>query len=148
MGAICESKFDCVGRGVAMVGRVVTGAHYGIRDWLMQRVTAVLMVIYIIFVVCFVVLHSYIQENTWVGLDHDMWTWLFSGFWMRAISLLFWVSVFYHAWIGVRNIVMDYVKSARVRLAIYVLAVLLLLLYSVWVVQILWGHDGSGKAYL
>ena len=47
-----------------------------------------------------------------------------------------------------RNIVMDYVKSARVRLAIYVLAVVLLLLYSVWVVQILWGHDGSGKAYL
>jgi succinate dehydrogenase / fumarate reductase, membrane anchor subunit len=131
-----------------MVGRVVTGAHYGIRDWLMQRVTAVLMVTYIIFVVCFVVLHSYFQENTWVGLDHDMWRWLFSGFWMRAISLLFWVSVFYHAWIGVRNIVMDYVKSARVRLVIYVLAVVLLLLYSVWVVQILWGHDGSGKTYL
>lgn len=148
MGAICESRFDCVGRGVAMVGRVVTGAHYGIRDWLMQRVTAVLMVTYIIFVVCFVVLHSYIQENTWVDLDHDMWRWLFSGFWMRAISLLFWVSVFYHAWIGVRNIVMDYVKSARVRLVIYVLAVVLLLLYSVWVVQILWGHDGSGKTYL
>jgi len=61
---------------------------------------------------------------------------------------LFWVSVFYHAWIGVRNIVMDYVKSARVRLVIYVLAVVLLLLYSVWVVQILWGHDGSGKTYL
>lgn len=148
MGAICESRFDCVGRGVAMVGRVVTGAHYGIWDWLMQRVTAVLMVTYIIFVVCFVVLHSYIQENTWVDLDHDMWRWLFSGFWMRAISLLFWVSVFYHAWIGVRNIVMDYVKSARVRLVIYVLAVVLLLLYSVWVVQILWGHDGSGKTYL
>jgi len=61
---------------------------------------------------------------------------------------LFWASVFYHAWIGVRNIVMDYVKSARVRLVIYVLAVLLLLLYSAWVVQILWGHNGSGKAYL
>jgi len=29
-----------------MVNRIVVGAHYGLRDWLMQRVTAVIMLAY------------------------------------------------------------------------------------------------------
>jgi succinate dehydrogenase / fumarate reductase membrane anchor subunit len=47
--------------------------------------------------------------------------------------------VFYHAWIGVRDVVMDYVKSAALRLAIYAGVILSLLLYVIWSVQILWG---------
>jgi len=58
---------------------------------------------------------------------------------MRSFSLLFLFAVFYHAWIGVRDIVMDYVKPAKIRLVIYVLVILALLLYSIWAVQILWG---------
>ena len=36
-----------------MVNRTVTGAHYGLRDWLAQRVTAVIMAVYtvVVFVV-------------------------------------------------------------------------------------------------
>lgn len=122
-----------------MVDRIVTGAHYGLRDWLVQRVTAVLMVLYVLFVAGYVVLHAGFVNNTWVGLDYNAWTGLFSNLVMRSFSLLFLFAVFYHAWIGVRDIVMDYVKSARVRLAIYVLVITSLLLYSIWAVQILWG---------
>jgi succinate dehydrogenase / fumarate reductase membrane anchor subunit len=122
-----------------MVDRIVTGAHYGLRDWLVQRVTAVLMVLYTLFVAGYVVLHSSFENNTWVGLDYNAWTGLFSNLVMRSFSLLFLFAVFYHAWIGVRDIVMDYVKSARARLAIYVLVITALLLYSIWAVQILWG---------
>lgn len=122
-----------------MVDRIVTGAHYGLRDWLVQRVTAVLMVAYVLFIVAYVVLNSSYVSNTWVGLDYNTWTGLFSNLLMRSFSLLFLFAVFYHAWIGVRDIVMDYVKSARIRLVIYVLVIMALLLYSVWAVQILWG---------
>jgi succinate dehydrogenase / fumarate reductase membrane anchor subunit len=122
-----------------MVDRIVTGAHYGLRDWLVQRVTAVLMVLYTLFVAGYVVLHSSFENNTWVGLDYNAWTGLFSNLVMRSFSLLFLFAVFYHAWIGVRDIVMDYVKSARTRLAVYVLVIVSLLLYSIWAVQILWG---------
>jgi len=122
-----------------MVDRIVTGAHYGLRDWLVQRVTAVLMVAYILVVVGYVVLNSRYVSNTWVGLDYNTWTRLFSNLVMRSFSLLFLFAVFYHAWIGVRDIVMDYVKSARIRLVIYVLVIMALLLYSIWAVQILWG---------
>lgn len=113
-----------------MVNRVVTGAHYGLRDWLVQRITAVVMVIYSLF------LAGYWLTQT---LTYDTWTALFSGNLMRTFSLLFLLSVFYHAWIGIRDIVMDYVKPASIRLLIHILVVLALLLYSIWSVQILWG---------
>jgi len=49
------------------------------------------------------------------------------------------LSLFYHAWIGVRDVVMDYVKPPGVRLLIHVLVIIALLLYAIWSVQILWG---------
>lgn len=114
-----------------MVDRIVTGAHYGLRDWLAQRLTAVLMVIYTLFIAGYVLLHP--------DMGYDRWTGLFSNQVMRSFTLLFLLTLYYHAWIGVRDIVMDYVKPAGIRLAIYVLVILALLLYTIWSVQILWG---------
>ena len=114
-----------------MVNRVVVGAHYGLRDWLIQRVTAVVMTVY-----C-VALGGYLLMQPHV--DYDVWTVLFSSQIVRTFTLLFLLSVFYHAWIGVRDAVMDYVKSAAVRLVIHVLVILMLLLYVIWSVEILWG---------
>jgi len=114
-----------------MVNRVVVGAHYGLRDWLVQRITAVVMA------VCSVALAGYLL---WKGrFDYDVWTGLFASQTVRTFSLLFLLSLFYHAWIGMRDIVMDYVKHAGVRLAIHTLVILALLLYVIWSVQILWG---------
>jgi len=114
-----------------MVNRVVVGAHYGLRDWLIQRITAVLMAVYL------VVLAAYLLMQPDPG--YDSWTGLFSSQAVRTFTLLFMLSLFYHAWVGIRDIVMDYVKSAAVRLVIHVLVVLALLLYAIWSVQILWG---------
>ncbi|MFH2139498.1 MAG: succinate dehydrogenase, hydrophobic membrane anchor protein [Pseudomonadota bacterium] len=114
-----------------MVNRIVTGAHYGLRDWLVQRVTAVVMAVYVSAVAGWALLQP--------ALGYDVWTELFSGNMMRSFSLLFLLSLFYHAWIGVRDIVMDYVKPASVRLLIHVSVILALILYVIWAVQILWG---------
>lgn len=114
-----------------MVSRNIVGAHYGLRDWLIQRVTAVVMVVYCVGMAIYLLWQPY--------LDYDVWTGLFSSLVVRTVTLLFLLSVFYHAWIGVRDIVMDYVKSAGVRLVIHVLVILALLLYVIWSVQILWG---------
>jgi succinate dehydrogenase / fumarate reductase membrane anchor subunit len=114
-----------------MLNRIVTGAHYGLRDWLVQRVTAVMMVLYTLSLVSYCLLQPV--------LDYNTWTLLFSSNVVRSLSLLFLLGVFYHAWIGLRNIVMDYVKPAFIRLLIYVLIILALLLYVIWSVQILWG---------
>jgi succinate dehydrogenase / fumarate reductase membrane anchor subunit len=114
-----------------MVNRVVTGAHYGLRDWLIQRITAVVMAAYIVVLAVYLLMQPY-----W---DYDVWTALFSSQMVRTFSLMFLLSLFFHAWIGVRDIVMDYIKPAGVRLVIHVLVILALLLYTIWSVQILWG---------
>ncbi len=113
-----------------MVSRVVTGAHYGLRDWLIQRITAALMAVYSVALAAYLMLQPY--------LDYDAWTMLFSNQIVRTFTFLFLLSVFYHAWIGVRDIVMDYVKPAGMRLAIHVAVILVLILYAIWAVQILW----------
>ena len=114
-----------------MVNRIVTGAHYGLRDWLVQRVTALVMAVYALVVVVYVLMQPSFGYDTWIDL--------FSGNIMRSFSMLFLLSLFYHAWIGVRDIVMDYVKPASIRLLIHVLVILALVLYTIWSVQILWG---------
>ena len=114
-----------------MVNRVVVGAHYGLRDWLVQRITAVVMTVYIVSLTGYLLLQP--------DLNYDVWTELFSSQAVRTFTLLFLMSLFYHAWIGVRDVVMDYVKSAAARLVTHVLVILLLVLYVIWSVQILWG---------
>ena len=114
-----------------MVNRIVSGAHYGLRDWLIQRITAVVMVLYTLALAGYLLLQPV--------LDYSTWTLLFSSNPVRSFSLLFLLSVFYHAWIGVRDIAMDYVKPALIRLFIHVLVILTLLLYAIWSVLILWG---------
>ena len=113
-----------------MVDRIVTGAHYGLRDWLMQRITAVMMAAYALAMSGWLLLHP--------SVDYDAWTGLFAGNVVRSFSLLFLLAVFCHAWVGVRDIVMDYIKCAGLRLAIYVVVILALILYAIWSVQILW----------
>ena len=112
-----------------MVNKNVTGAHYGLKDWLVQRVTAVVMAVCtIIFgVVYFVTCHQ----------DYFAWSYIFQSQWMRILTLLFFLSLFWHAWIGVRDIYMDYIKSTALRLGLQVITILVLVVYAVWMIQIL-----------
>ena len=98
-----------------MVKRIVVGAHYGLRDWIAQRVTAVVMALYTIyFAVC--VLSMPAWNNT-------EWRYLFMGGFMRFASFLFLMSLFFHAWVGVRDIFMDYVKPVGVRLGLHAVVI-------------------------
>ncbi len=113
-----------------MVNREVVGAHYGLRDWLAQRLTAIVMTLYTLM---FMVVVLRAPELGYAG-----WRGVFAPQWMKLATLLFLVSLFLHAWIGVRNIVMDYVKSGGLRLALYMLAIAWLVVCTGWSVQILW----------
>lgn len=113
-----------------MVKRVVVGAHYGLRDWLLQRVTAVIMVLYAL-------LFVFVLVGT-PSLQYPQWKALFANQWMRFATLLFLLSVYLHAWVGVRDILMDYVHPTGVRLGLQILVILALALYTVWAAQLLW----------
>ena len=113
-----------------MTHRQVVGAHYGLRDWLAQRITGGIIAVYA--VIAIVVLLSGRPIN------YAVWRDLFSHGWMRVATLLFAVSVAWHAWVGVRDIVMDYIKPDGLRLTLQVIVLLLIAVYLGWTVQILW----------
>jgi succinate dehydrogenase / fumarate reductase, membrane anchor subunit len=114
-----------------MVRREVIGAHYGTRDWLAQRVTAVIMLIYTLFLI--VVMLRLPQ------LDFASWRAMWATSAVQFATVLFMASLLYHAWVGVRNILMDYVKDTGVRLVLHVLVILAVLWYGAWTLRILWG---------
>ena len=57
---------------------------------------------------------------------------------MRVATLLFAASLAWHAWVGVRDILMDYIKPAGMRLTLEVLVLLTIAAYVGWTIQILW----------
>lgn len=108
----------------------VTGAHYGLKDWLAQRVTAVLITLYLI------VLAGVLSVTS--PQDYAAWKGLFSHQWMRIATFVFFICVFWHAWIGMRNILMDYVHPTAIRLTVQIAVIAVLLFYWVWTAEILW----------
>lgn len=112
------------------MNRIVTGAHYGLRDWLIQRITAVVMVVYVLLfasLICFWQIYDYASLKS-----------LFSHQWMRIASFLFFISLCWHAWVGVRNILMDYIHVTSIRLTLHVVVIISLFCYLIWFAEILW----------
>ena len=110
--------------------RIVVGAHYGLRDWLAQRVTALLMALFTLIVLLQLLMPG--------ELDYDRWAGIFAAQWMKVLSFVVIVSLALHAWVGVRDILMDYVKPVGVRLFVQVFAIVWLLGCAGWAVQVLW----------
>ena len=113
-----------------MVNRVVVGAHYGLGSWLAQRITAVIMAIYSVILLAVFM--------TGGPLNYGAWRELFTHGWMRVATLLFAVSLGWHAWVGMRDILMDYAKHDGLRLALQVITILVIAAYVGWAVQVLW----------
>jgi succinate dehydrogenase / fumarate reductase membrane anchor subunit len=111
--------------------RTVVGAHYGLRDWLSQRVTALVMALFTI-----VVLAQLIFSKGAVG--YDLWAGIFAAQWMKVLTVAVIVALAWHAWVGVRNIFMDYVKPVGLRLLLQVATIVWLIGCTGWGIQVLW----------
>ena len=109
----------------------LVGAHYGLADWLAQRITAVLMTLYTLLVLGALLWHG--------GFDHAAWRALFSSQVVRIATFLFMVSLAWHAWVGMRNISMDYVKPLAIRIPLQTAIVAALVGYLGWTIGVLWG---------
>jgi succinate dehydrogenase / fumarate reductase membrane anchor subunit len=116
---------------IATQKKHLVGAHYGLADWLAQRVTAVVMILYTLLVLGIVLWHG--------GLDHAAFVALFSGNAFRIATFLFMASLAWHAWVGMRNIAMDYVKPIGIRLTLQAAIVAALVAYLGWTIGVLWG---------
>lgn len=110
--------------------RGLVAAPHGTGHWIRQRLTAVFIVIYtLVFLVA-------------LGLarpaDFDTWRSFFGQSWLRLATMVCLLALLYHAWVGMRDILMDYVRHAGLRLGFFALVVVALLAYAGWSAQILW----------
>jgi succinate dehydrogenase / fumarate reductase membrane anchor subunit len=110
--------------------RLVTGAHYGMRDWLSQRVTAILMALFTVVVLVQLLLPG--------PLGYERWSGIFAAQWMKVLTFVVVLSLVWHAWVGVRDILMDYVKPVGLRLVLQVATLVWLVGNAGWAVQVLW----------
>jgi succinate dehydrogenase / fumarate reductase, membrane anchor subunit len=114
-----------------MVDNILSLSTRGLKDWLIQRVTAVLLALYAFFIVGFILLHPQLQ--------FDEWQMLFSYNAVKVASLLVLFSLLLHAWVGLWTVFTDYIKAVYLRLAIEIGVAILFLGCLIWGAAILWG---------
>jgi succinate dehydrogenase / fumarate reductase membrane anchor subunit len=111
--------------------RIVVGAHYGLRDWLSQRITGGLMALFTI-----VLLAQLIFSRGPIG--YDLWAGIFAAQWMKVLTFSVIVALLYHVWVGMRDIWMDYIKPASIKLVLNVFTIVWLVACAGWGIQVLW----------
>ena len=110
--------------------RLVVGAHYGLRDWLSQRITAVLMALFTLALLVQVIFGGPVGYDSWAGI--------FSRQWMKVLTFVVIIALAWHAWVGMRDVWMDYMKPLGLRLLAQVFTIVWLMACAGWAVQVLW----------
>jgi len=101
----------------------------GLRAWLVQRFTAVWMLFFLVYVLLHFALHPAPSFAEWRA-------WIASPF-VQFAAVLFFLSLFLHAWVGLRDVMIDYVRPLALRLALLGALGLALAGLALWVVQVL-----------
>lgn len=114
-----------------MVASVTSFGRSGLYDWMIQRVSAVVLAAYTVFILGYLVLNP--------DLTYAQWSELFNDTCVRIFSLLALLSLGAHAWIGLWTVSTDYLKGTGIRFIFQAVCGLVMFVYVVWGVQILWG---------
>lgn len=115
-----------------MLNNITSLTGNGLKDWLVQRVSAVYFAVYAVVLLTFFVRHPQLSYSQWQAFFHDGW------FKMATIVALFMISL--HTWIGIWTVSTDYMKCTAIRLTFQLLVVLLLLGQFIWGLMIVWGQ--------
>lgn len=102
----------------------------GLRDWLVQRFTSIIIVVYFFTIIGFFYLNS--------NVDYATLRSFFASMRMQIFSLIFLLSLILHAWVGIWTVVTDYVNPASARIIVQSLVILSLVIYFFWGVEIFW----------
>lgn len=121
-----------------MVTSVTSFGKSGLSDWIVQRVTAVVLGVYFLCMMGFFLFTP--------DLTYDQWYAYMTTTYMRIFTLIALVSLAAHGWIGVWAISTDYLTvrqlgsaGTAIRLVFQAVCALVAIVYVVWGIQILWG---------
>lgn len=115
--------------GVVMFA-VTSLTRNGLRDWIIQQVSAFLMSLYAGFILIYYCVHPQAGFQEW----HT----LMSSPWMRLWTFLIFFSLILHAWIGLWTVTTDYLKCKYGRAFFQLVIFLLLFSYFIVAITLLW----------
>jgi succinate dehydrogenase / fumarate reductase membrane anchor subunit len=115
-----------------MVSNVTSLTGNGLKDWLIQRTTAVYLAAYSLFLFGFLVMHPHLIYSEWQAF--------FSCVWVQTATIMAVLMVSLHAWIGIWTVTTDYLKPIAVRLPMQLLVALFLIGQFIWSLIIVWGR--------
>ncbi|MFI4962289.1 MAG: succinate dehydrogenase, hydrophobic membrane anchor protein [Legionellales bacterium] len=115
-----------------MVTNITSLTGNGLKDWLIQRVTAVYFAVYIIFLFMFLLVHP--------DLQYQQWKALFAHPVFQIATMLALTALLLHAWIGIWTVTTDYMKCTALRVSVQMAVLLCLLSQFIWGLMIVWGR--------
>jgi len=115
-----------------MVTSVTSLTGNGLKDWLIQRVSAVYLLVYFLMVLAYFWMHCPLTFESWSGLFHVLW--------MQIATVLAVFMLVLHAWIGIWTVTTDYISCTIIRLSAQVLVALFLGAQFIWGLMIVWGQ--------
>jgi len=101
----------------------------GIRPWIIQRLSAIFMVL-ALSLFCLTLMFGGISSSS------EWQTWFSMPFW-NTVVIIFWLALFTHAWIGIRDVIMDYVSHDGVRFIVLAIFGFYLIAMTVWMTRIM-----------
>jgi len=107
-----------------MLIELLTKRYPGMRSWLMQRFTAFFMAVYVVIALIRFIVMSPNDYASWLSFNQSLW--------WRLSSLIFWIILSLHAWLGIRDVFKDYVRSPTLRPVLVKLLLVLLWVYLAW----------------
>ena len=121
-----------------MVTQITNMSRNGVSDWVIQRISALVLAAYTLCITAFVVLNP--------DISYVQWSAFFNNTGMQIFSMMALLSTCAHAWIGMWTIGSDYLQehtlggsATRLRFIYQIGCLLVILAYLLWGVNILWG---------
>jgi succinate dehydrogenase / fumarate reductase membrane anchor subunit len=115
-----------------MVNNVTSLTGNGLKDWLIQRVSAIYFVAYLFFLLAFFLCHP--------QLSFEQWHQLFANPVTQIATVIALLALLLHSWVGIWTVTTDYLNCTVIRLSVQMLVVLWLLVQFIWGLMIVWGH--------
>jgi len=114
-----------------MVKNATSLGRSGLQDWLIQRISSLVITAYVLCIVAIFIRHG-------GHINFATWQLIFSNSIMRVFTIFFLISLGLHAWIGIWTVTTDYIKCAYLRVTIQLTVIFTLAACSLWGIQILW----------
>ncbi|AAM86620.1 succinate dehydrogenase, hydrophobic membrane anchor protein [Yersinia pestis] len=114
-----------------MVSNASALGRNGVHDWLLLRASAIVITLYVFYILGFVVIVP--------DITYEIWRGFFASHITKVFTLLTLLSILAHAWIGLWQVLTDYIKPLAIRLVLQLVVVITLLVYLLYGTIVVWG---------